>query len=704
MIGLVFGISSFLVHQRIEKALKAEMATTLETILKADVTALKIWLREQESTAASLAKTPTVRSHVRKLLEKYNQTETIRELAGTDEFRLFREEMQPIYETHGFDGFAVIDPQGKVLISSQDLAVGMTVDEQGIQFLRKVLTVKPHITPPILSKIPIKVDGADRAGFVPVLYVGAAVKDLKSEAIATLAFVVPPGNEFTEILQVARMGDSGETYAFNSEGVMVSESRFTEQLVRVGLLADQEGIDSVLNIDVRDPGVDMTTGNRPEKLRKEQPFTKAVELALAGKGGVDVDGYKDYRGVPVVGAWTWLDDYEFGVATEVDRSEAFKTLYLLRNSVRGMIALLLLSSVLIYFYSRSNASMQRKMQDAMHEAQELGQYQLEHKLGEGGMGVVYKGHHAMLKRPTAIKLIQSDRVSDDSLARFEREVRLTSQLSHPNTISIYDFGRTPDGIFYYAMEYLEGMTLQDLVEQYGPQPANRVIHILKQVCGSLYEAHLQGLIHRDIKPQNIMLTSRGGEFDVAKVLDFGLVKVVDSKKEATLTATNAITGTPLYLSPEAINNPQSIDGRSDLYALGAVGYFLLTGTPVFDDDSVMAICMHQTNTLPEPPSLRTDQQIPAKLEAAILACLAKKQTERPTDAFELSERLDAVELETSWTQRIAGVWWNENRIDPVNLSQIRHVPVTTAAETLIVSKSAVEHTLDGIGDEDTVIS
>ena len=183
-------------------------------------------------------------------------------------------------------------------------------------------------------------------------------------------------------------------------------------------------------------------------------------------------------------------------------------------------------------------------------------------------------------------------------------MQITSQLNNPNTVAIYDYGRTPEGVFYYAMEYLDGIDLQSLVERYGPQPVPRVIHILHQVCGSLYEAHSLGLVHRDIKPANIMLNRRGGEPDVVKVLDFGLVKALDDQKQAGLTQQASLTGTPLYMSPEAIQLPNSVDARSDLYAVGAVGYFLLTGQPVFEADNVVDLCQKHVATPPD-AALRT---------------------------------------------------------------------------------------------------
>lgn len=292
----------------------------------------------------------------------------------------------------------------------------------------------------------------------------------------------------------------------------------------------------------------------------------------------------------------------------------------------------------------------------------LGQYTLESKIGSGGMGVVYRASHAMLRRPTAIKLLPPDRAGEASLARFEREVQMTAQLSHPNTVAIYDYGRTPDGLFYYAMEYLDGINLEDLVRLDGPQPSGRAVAILDQVCGALIEAHGRGLVHRDIKPANIILTERGGEPDVAKVVDFGLVKpfTADSP-EMTMSVSAVLTGTPLYMSPDAMTMPEVADPRSDLYALGAVGYFLLTGHPVFDAGTVVEIIGHHLHTEPVPPSRRTERPIPADLEAVVLRCLRKRPEERPESARALREALRRCAAVERWTSEAAVTWWREFR-------------------------------------------
>src|SRR5437762_178272 len=237
-----------------------------------------------------------------------------------------------------------------------------------------------------------------------------------------------------------------------------------------------------------------------------------------------------------------------GIVTEVDYAEAFRPLTILQWAFFSMFGLLAASSVAIFVFTLVVARLQREAQKAAIEAKHLGQYRLEERLGAGAMGVVYKGHHAMLRRPTAIKMLNLDKVNETSIQRFEREVQITCKLNNPNTVAIYDYGHTPEGVFYYAMEYLDGIDMQALVERYGPQPEGRVIRILKQVCGSLYEAHSLGLVHRDIKPANIMINRRGGEADIVKVLDFGLVKALDEQKQAGATSANSLTGTPLYMA------------------------------------------------------------------------------------------------------------------------------------------------------------
>ena len=301
-----------------------------------------------------------------------------------------------------------------------------------------------------------------------------------------------------------------------------------------------------------------------------------------------------------------------------------------------------------------------KLQKEVTAARQLGPYTLEKKLGEGGMGIVYRARHAMLRRPTAVKLLPATKAGDLSVRRFEREVQLTSQLSHPNTISVFDYGRTPDGDFFYAMEYLEGVNLEELVRHFGPQHPGRVAHILRQVAGSLAEAHAAGLIHRDVKPANVFLCERGGVPDVAKVLDFGLARDVERSASTAVTQVDAIAGTPQYLAPEAITAPETVDSRTDLYALGAVGYYLLAGVPVFEGRTVVEVCSHHLHTPPVPPSDRAGRPVPRALEALVLSCLEKDPRRRPPSAAAFAERLAACGDVGTWGEPEARAWWTRN--------------------------------------------
>jgi len=291
------------------------------------------------------------------------------------------------------------------------------------------------------------------------------------------------------------------------------------------------------------------------------------------------------------------------------------------------------------------------------EAAQLGQYTLVEKIGEGGMGAVYRAQHALLRRPTAIKLLLPERTNQRDLARFEREVQLTSRLTHPNTIAIYDYGRTSDNVFYYAMEYVDGVSLERLVEDDGPQPAARVIHLLVQACGALAEAHGVGLVHRDIKPANLLLSEHGWAHDMIKVVDFGLIKDITPERSPSITMADTISGTPHYLSPEAIRDPGHLDGRADIYALGAVGYWLLTGRVVFEGLTVWEVCGQHLLAPPIPPSAHLGRPVPEDLERVILRALEKEACARFGSAVELRTALLACGDAGGWSPAQAASWW-----------------------------------------------
>jgi len=301
------------------------------------------------------------------------------------------------------------------------------------------------------------------------------------------------------------------------------------------------------------------------------------------------------------------------------------------------------------------------------EAKQLGQYRLKERIGCGGMGEVWEAEHHMLASPAAIKLIRPDMVAEGDtpaahavLGRFEREAKATASLQSPHTVAVHDFGIAEDGTFYYVMELLPGLDLERLVRRFGPVEPSRAIHLLRQVCESLSEAHDQGLIHRDVKPANIFTCRLGRSHDFIKLVDFGLVKSHGAglESEESLTIEGSITGTPAYMAPEAILGKAQTDPRADIYSLGCVGYWLLTGEPVFDEESPMAIAVAHVRSTPVPPSQRSKLAIPPVLEEVILACLEKDPDDRPQNAEEVRRLLGECPLDGDpWDESRAEEWW-----------------------------------------------
>jgi serine/threonine-protein kinase len=302
----------------------------------------------------------------------------------------------------------------------------------------------------------------------------------------------------------------------------------------------------------------------------------------------------------------------------------------------------------------------RELHEKAHEAERIGQYRLKQVLGFGGMGTVYLAEHVLLRRPCAIKLIRADQAGDPrTLLRFEREVQATATLTHWNTVEIFDYGHAEDGTFYYVMEYLPGMNLEDLVEQHGPMPPERAVHFLRQMCQALREAHSIGLIHRDIKPSNIFACERGKVFDVAKLLDFGLVKGIGLGNDGVkLTHEGAFTGSPAFMSPEQAAGQQRLDARSDIYNVGAVAYFLVTGQLLFDRTSPLQM-LHAHAYEALVPNQQFRESVAADLQRVILRCLEKDPDQRYQDAVTLDKALAACACAGQWTLERAEDWWRE---------------------------------------------
>ncbi|TNF47759.1 MAG: serine/threonine protein kinase [Deltaproteobacteria bacterium] len=644
------------------------MTAGLQSILQANIEALQIVVENERSNIQAWAKDREVRELTEQLLYGQSPRDTRRKLT---------EVLANVVDEDGHLGFAIIDAQGVIRATDQPQTyLDRALSPAAIEMLQPILEGKATFEKPF-AKNALLEKGIETST-QPVLLAKAPITNTSNEIIAALVFTIDPGKDFTRILSVAEFGNTGSTYAFDDRGLMLSESRHEDQLKKLALIPDTPNSSAILTLQVRDPGVDLTKGKSSALPMDSRPLTKMAKMAITSQPGINVDGYRDYRGVLVVGAWQWLSEYGFGVATEVERSEALRSLRPVRLAFIALFGLLVITAISFlianYFLKR--------LQSEVDELRELGQYTLVEKIGEGGMGKVYKARHAMLRRPTVIKLIREDKLDEKALERFEQEVQLTSQLTHPNTISIYDYGHSPDGVFYYAMEYLSGITLDQLVRIEKQVPADRVIYILQKICGSLSEAHKQGLIHRDIKPGNVMLCQRGGTYDFVKVLDFGLVRQILSDNHET-NHQFGIMGTPGFIAPELLVLDRQVDARSDLYAVGALGFLMLTGQLVFSDKDVDTILHNIVNTEPPRPSEVTEVPIPEALDDLIHACLSRVPEERPASATELAEQLTRIILDTTWTEKEALSWWEENSSRIAYERKLERQEGSSVSETVI---------------------
>jgi len=646
------------VRLKMEAAMKEQIAGNLQVILNANAEALRAWAGTMKSEAETLAGDEALRYLVTGLLNKTTAGTSIQaQLLTAPELASVRAQLNPWLDHRGFSGFVILDTNCLVLAARHDQLLGMASPAGYAQQFAGALAGRSCVTKPFPS-VSMRSDaqGKMRAG-VPTMFVGAPIKSQAGKVIAVLGLRIDPDKDFTRILATARAGGSGETYAFDRHGRLLSQSRFDDQLRQLGLIPDTQDSESILSLDLRDPLVDLSTGKLSPQRRAELPLLRPVSEAVAGHAGVDVAGYRDYRGVPVVGAWEWLPEFDFGLVTEVGVEETFHPLHIMRFGFIFIFSLLVAGSVAIYVLMRLANRWQATARKEALKAKQLGQYALDDKIGAGAFGSVYRAHHALMRRPVAVKLLESDVADANTAARFEQEVQMTSQLTHPNTIALYDYGRTREGVFYYAMEYLEGLTLDRLVKSHGPQPEGRVISILIQMCGSLGEAHTIGLVHRDIKPANVFLTRRGGLADFVKVLDFGLVKARATEGQLELTGATSTLGTPLYMSPEAVEHPNQVDARADIYSVGAVGYFLVTGQPLFDCASLGEVLLHQVKHMPAKPSARLGRLVSPALEDLLMQCLAKNPAERPVSARELADALAKCPGAADWTRECAESWW-----------------------------------------------
>jgi serine/threonine-protein kinase len=647
---IVLGVWAYL---GIQDSLRDLRAAGMQALLHANVQALELWIDDRKGEAEHWAHDPGTARGIEKLAAVHVAGAGHAESPHIPAQRDLQERLAPLLKQDGVAGFRVVVASGAIIAASPAKDAGAQAGA-GAQGVRLAEVFRGG------SRFLFAESSALAPGGRHYVWAYAPVRNAAGHVIAALGFARDADGQFARLFEVARLGATGEVYAFDDRGTLLSGSRFADAARRLGLPgANLNGI----GMPLRDPGGDLAAGHRPEPEIAAQPLTRIVALAVASRGrpdderaGVVTEPYRNYLGVSAVGAWRWLAGHDFGVAIELSAAEAYAPLKYLNLAFSIILALLVLTLAAVLWSSVYVKRLRQEVGDLRF----AGQYRLEREIGEGGMAKVYLARHPRLKRPSALKMLKPHIASDEVIERFEREVQLASHLDHPNTIEIYDYGRTAEGLFYYVMEYLDGETLDRLVAAHAPMPIGRALHVLRQVCAALREAHGRGLVHRDIKPQNIMLCQRGGEFDVVKILDFGLVKDMEGSESRNITQFQKMLGTPLYMSPERIRNPGDVDARSDIYSVGAVGFFLLTGRDLFEATGTHDLTYQILHT-PAPRLSEVLAAAPRRLDELIARCLAKERAERPHDILVVMALIDAISVEYRWSQRDAEQWWRLRR-------------------------------------------
>lgn len=465
--------------------------------------------------------------------------------------------------------------------------------------------------------------------------IAVPVKGENGETAAALMLPVDTERASTHVLRRVQFGGGMAGYLLDREGTLISEpAEWPSQHKQ--------------NRQIRDPGGDLARGHRPSGSPEAWPLTRMATAVTAGDEGVDLDGYRDHRGVRVVGAWRWIPQAGIGVAVEVPEDVAYRSTVPVRGAFWVLYAIVVAAAVGLTF----GYSALRRLQVSVQGLRQLGQYRLIARLGQGGMGEVFLARHAMLRRPCALKILKPGVLGQRGIELFEKEVQLTSELTHPNVIQVYDYGRAEAGVFYYVMEYIQGITLEELVRMEHEVIPSRAVHILRQVCAALSEAHAAGLVHRDLKPANIMVCRSGSRCDAVKVLDFGLVQ------ETSGTGNDgALCGTLGYIPPERLHDPSVADARVDVYAIGVIAFRMLSGREPFCSLSLADLRKEMTDAAAPWLNAVAKQQVPEALGKLVADCLERDPECRPQSIGQLLQRLDEIAGVIPWTAADAANWW-----------------------------------------------
>jgi len=671
--ALAIGIVGWLTDQQVRSRLQSNASDQLEMQLTWISDALDRWAEQRKETVSSWARSPEVEEATKTLLAAVQRSvnprqallnsparqeldQALRQLAGTSGLE-WSGRLTPVdpyaasadvkYVLYRMDGMQLAswDPDGR--------DVGFEALPAQVAEIQRVLETGPFLhLPEWLEPFP-GFEPRDKDLEQPGMWISVPVQAGDQRAVL-LVRGIGLYDDLQQILAESTVGGL-RVFMFDDRGVMLHEPVEGNDWKNTVLAVDSHGGSAVGQLKLRTPP-EPILGNRQRDWAPERwPLHPLVEQVRPSNVAVDVRGHRDYLGRAVIGAARWSAENGWGLLIERDAAEAYAPLASVRRAFLALLGAVGIGSGLAawqaFRWGKATAS-----QRESHERR-VGPYELIGILGSGGMGTVFRARHRLLKRLTAVKVLNPGSFRPDALPRFEREVHIAARLRCPHTVSIYDYGFGPEGQPYFAMELLEGLTIDVVVSRTGPMPPARVIHLLLQLLESLAEAHSLGLVHRDIKPQNLMLTRRGGIDDWLVVFDFGLAKPLQPDPQLFETRERIWAGTPGYMAPERIMSPGKCDTRSDLYAVGAVGFFMLCGHDPFRGIDPQQLL--ETIVSAPVPQLDTPirQATPPRLVALIEACLAKDPEQRPKSAEELIDDLSGLEPAYPWTRQQARAAW-----------------------------------------------
>ena len=637
-------------YEKVEATQRASIKNNLSGLSNSFTLSTVGYLDDKANLVKSWSRQPNVRQAIIELVELAKQDDAAKALKEANQTELIRAQLQGL---SGFEEvkYVIWDRAGTILASWQaDRAdVGTSIAPSGASNLARVMRGETVLYGP--ERLLDEGNGFIPETNDPVMANIVPVRDNKDRVVAALLVRgINMYKEFDTMFREASETAGLDIYAVNRRGEMVTAS---PKAIRAARMVELEiPVDQVATkLRVSDPGYRLKPSNVGTVQRDRLPLTYSVGNVITGKPNVRVDDFRNYAGVPVVGAWHWSPDWQIGVIVEHDSATAFAPTRIVRL---GFISLASLLTITAFGAATQLAKRSSKAHAAVHP---LSRYELISELGSGGMGVVYRARHKQLGRESALKVLRGDRQSREDRLRFDREARLAASLSNPHSVMVYDYGRSEEGEAFCVMQFLKGITLYEVVSRSGHQPIGRVLFVLRQICDALAEAHNMGLLHRDMKPQNVMLSLDPSVGDWAVVFDFGLAKPLEPEVGSYQTSETVWAGTPMYMAPERYRNPTDMDPRSDIYSVGCIAYFLLSGRPPYvecDPESLFALVLTEK---PIGIHIHRGEELGEEITQLVDKCMAKNPEERFRTVEELSAAIDLARVNHPWDTDQASEWW-----------------------------------------------